>query len=80
MEVKRLRILGLEVFKALNSLNPAFMGEIFHRTKWLTHRTNNIRVNVHKTFEMHGIRVEYQASHLKGKFCRETFHRKPCIT
>ena len=48
MEVKRLRTLGLEVFKTLNNLNPAFMEEIFHRTKWLTHRSNNIQVNVHK--------------------------------
>ena len=49
MEVKRLKTLGLEVFKTLNNLNLAFMGEIFHRTKWLTHRPNNIQVNVHKT-------------------------------
>ena len=49
MEVKRLRTLGLEVFKTLNNLNPAFMEEIFHRTRWLTHRPNNIQVNVHKT-------------------------------
>ena len=38
MEVKRLRTLGLEVFKTLNNLNPAFMEEIFHRTKWLTQK------------------------------------------
>ena len=49
MEVKRLRTLGLEVFKPLNNLNPAFMEEIFHRTKCLTHRPNNILANVHKT-------------------------------
>ena len=49
MEVKRVRTLGLEVFKTLNNLNPAFIEEIFHRTKWLTHRQNNIKVNVHKT-------------------------------
>ena len=49
MEVKRLITLRLEVFKALNNLNPAFIEEIFHRTKWLTHRWNNIQVNVHKT-------------------------------
>ena len=42
--VKRLRTLGLEVFKTLNNINPAFMKEIFHRTKWLTHRLNNIQV------------------------------------
>ena len=49
MEVKHLRTLGLEVFKTLSNLNPAFMEEIFHRTKWLTYRPNNVQVNVHKT-------------------------------
>ena len=48
MKVKRLRILGLKVFKTLNNLNLAFMEEIFNRTKWLRHRPNNIQVNVHK--------------------------------
>ena len=33
MKVKRLRTLGLEVFKALNNVNPAFMEDIFNRTK-----------------------------------------------
>ena len=32
MEVKHLKTLGLEVFKTLNNLNPAFVEEIFHRT------------------------------------------------
>ena len=49
MEVKHLRTLGLDVFKTLNNLNPAFMEEIFHITKWLTHRPSNMQVNVHKT-------------------------------
>ena len=49
MEVKRPRTLGLQIFKTLNNLNPAFMEEIFHRSKWLTRRTNNIQINVHKT-------------------------------
>ena len=49
MEVKRPRTLGLEIFKTLNNVNPAFMKEIFHRSKWLAHRTNNIQINVHKT-------------------------------
>ena len=42
-------MLGLEIFKTLNKLNLAFIKEIFHRTKCLTHRPNNIQVNVHKT-------------------------------
>ena len=49
VEVKHFRTLGLEVFKTLNNLNPAFMEKIFHRTKWVTHRSNNIQVNDHKT-------------------------------
>ena len=48
MEVKCLITVGLEVFKTLNNLNPAFMEEVLHRTKWLTHRPNKIQVNVHK--------------------------------
>ena len=49
MEIRRLRTLGLEIFKTLQKLNPAFMEEIFHRTKWLTHRPHNLEVNAHKT-------------------------------
>ena len=49
IKVKIFRTLGLEVFKTLNNLNPAVMEEIFHRTKWVTHRPNNVKVNVHKT-------------------------------
>ena len=47
MEVKGHRTLGLGVFKILNKQNLAFTEEIFRRTKWLTHRPNNIQVNVH---------------------------------
>ena len=49
MEVKRVRILGLEIFKTLNSRDPAFMEEIFHRTNYLIHSANNRQVNVTKT-------------------------------
>ena len=48
MEFKCYRTLGFVIFKTLN-LNPAFMEEIFHKTKWLTPRPNNIQVNVPKT-------------------------------
>ena len=54
MEVKCLRTVGLEIFPTLNKLNPAFIEEIFHRTKWLTHRPNNMQVNVHKIAEYGG--------------------------
>ena len=49
MEVKRLKSLGLEVFKTLNNLNPSLMQEISHGIRWLTHRPNNIQINVQKT-------------------------------
>ena len=49
MEVRRLRTLALEIFKTLQNLNPIFMEEIFQKTKWMTHRPNNIQVNTHKT-------------------------------
>ena len=49
VEGKRLRTVGLEVFRALNNPDFSFMEKIFHRTKWLTHRPNNMQVNVHKT-------------------------------
>ena len=49
MEVKRLRILGIEIFKTLNNLNPRFMKDIFHKTKWLTHKPSNIKVNSYNT-------------------------------
>ena len=49
MEVKRLRTLGLEILKALSNLNPAFLEGIFHRTKRLTHRPNNVQINLNKT-------------------------------
>ena len=49
MEVKHLGTLGIEVFKTLNKLNPAFIEETVHRIKQLTHRLNDIQVNVHKT-------------------------------
>ena len=38
MEVKRLRALGLQIFKTLNELNSVFTEGIFHRTEWFTFR------------------------------------------
>ena len=49
MEVKRLRTLAIEIFKTLQHLNPIFMEDIFQKTKWLSHKPNNIQVNAHKT-------------------------------
>ena len=49
MEVRRLRILALEIFKTLKSLNPEFMKEIFHPSPYLTHKKNNILVQSRNT-------------------------------
>ena len=38
MKIKRLRTLALEIFKALNSLKPNFMKEIFNFSPYNTHR------------------------------------------
>ena len=68
MEVKHLRTVGLKVFKTLNNLNPPFMEEIFHRTKWLTHRANNIQVNVHKTVKNDGKSLRTLGPHIWNSF------------
>ena len=31
MEIKRLKILGIEIFKTGNKLNPTYIKNIFHR-------------------------------------------------
>ena len=49
MIVARLRTLELEICKAPNKLYPAFIEEIFHRTKWLTRTPSNTQINFHKT-------------------------------
>ena len=38
MKIKRLRTLALEIFKALNSLKPNFMKNIFNFSPYNTHR------------------------------------------
>ena len=42
MEVKRLRTLALEVFKALTNMNLEYRKEIFHKTAFRTHRPLNL--------------------------------------
>ena len=59
MEVKCLRTLGLEDFKTLNNLTPAFREEIFHRTKWLAQRANNKKVNIQKKPNFENFRSSY---------------------
>ena len=42
MEVKRLRILAIEIFKTLNNQNPSFMREIFYRSPSVSHKKQTI--------------------------------------
>ena len=49
IEVKRLRFSGLEILKALKKVNPVFIKDLSHGTKWLTHRRHNVQLNAPKT-------------------------------
>ena len=49
MEVKRLRILALDVFKTLDNMNPEYMKEIFHKTALAKRRPLNLGVNENHT-------------------------------
>jgi len=49
MEIKRLRTVGIEIFKTLHDLNPSYMKSIFQRTTQLSHRPNNLIVHYHRT-------------------------------
>ena len=49
MEVKRLRILALDVFKTINNMNPEYMKEIFHKTALTKRRPLNLGVNENHT-------------------------------
>ena len=49
MEVKRLQTLGLDITKTIQKMNPVFIEDLLHRTKWLTHRPYNMQANAPKT-------------------------------
>ena len=49
MEVRRLRILAIEIFKTLNNQNPSFMREIFYRSPSVSHKKQKLFVQSHKT-------------------------------
>ena len=49
MQVKRLRILALEIFHTLNSTNPEYMKEIFSKNISSVRNSNNLIVNFQKT-------------------------------
>ena len=48
MKVKSLWTAGLEIFKTLQKASPVSMEPLFHRTKCLTHRPQNIQANACK--------------------------------
>ena len=49
MEINRLRVLALEIFKTQPELNPLYMKYLFHRTTNLSHRPNKLFVHHHNT-------------------------------
>ena len=49
IEVKRLRILAIEIVKTLNNQNPSFMGEMFYRSPYVSHKKQNLFIQSHKT-------------------------------
>ena len=64
MELKRLRILALEVFKTLKSLNPEFMKEIFHPSPYLTHKKNNLQVQSRRTVKFGNNSLRVLGAHI----------------
>ena len=64
MEVKRLRNLMLEIFKTLNDLNPEYIKEIFCKTKNLSHRPFNVKVNQNNTSKYGNERLRSLGPHI----------------
>ena len=46
MEIKRLRILALEIFKTLNNLNPSYLTEMLQKASFASSRPPNLGVNL----------------------------------
>ena len=59
MEVKRLRILAIEVFKTLNNLNPPYMKEIIEKNRENSNYPLNLKMQSHRfvTYGENSIRV-----------------------
>ena len=70
MEVKRLRELGLQIFKTLNELNSVFIEGIFHRTEWFTFRKNT---HTHTHTHTHKMQVNFHKTTKYGDECLSTF-------
>ena len=58
MEIKRLRVLPIEIFKTVNNLNPNYMNDIFIPKLHPTVRPNDILVKHHNS-------ITYSAKSLK---------------
>ena len=59
MEVKRLRILAIEVYKTLNNLNPPYMKELFEKNGAKSNYPLNLKMQSHKfvTYGENSVRV-----------------------
>ena len=67
MEIMRLRVLAIEIFKTVNNLNPNYMKDIYTPKQHLKVRTNDILVKHHNT-------ITYSTKSLKTlgpKICNE---------
>ena len=49
MELRRLPTLAIEIFKTVNNQNSGFMGEMFYRSLYVSHKKQNLFVQSHKT-------------------------------
>ena len=49
MEIKRLRVLALEIFRTLNDFNPDYMKNRFQKSPFATHKPENLYCNPHNT-------------------------------
>ena len=82
MEIKRLRTLALEIFDALNNLNPNFMKEIFYISPRNTHRKHDIFFQIRKTTKYGDNSLRAMGPHLenslpeKNKFTTSYLHSK----
>ena len=49
LELRRLPTLAIEIFKTVNNQNSGFMGEMFYRSLYVSHKKQNLFVQSHKT-------------------------------
>ena len=49
LELRRLPTLAIEIFKTVNNQNSGFMGQMFYRSLYVSHKKQNLFVQSHKT-------------------------------